>query len=84
MHEVHLFLRHIEALTDYQERKGRAWFMGLGKTSVAADGDGNTRLTSPLDDTLGFRLRLGAKKCFTVDTTRNIWTGGAGCHLTAP
>ena len=84
MHEVHLFLRHIEALTDYQERKGRAWFVGLGKTSAAADGAGNTRLNSPIDASLGFRFRPDAKNCFVVDTTRNRWTGGAGCHLTVP
>ena len=58
MHEVHLFLRHLDALTDYQEGKGCAWFVQHGKTaSSAAEDTGSSRLNSPLDPALGFRMQ---------------------------
>ena len=84
MHEVHLFLRHLDALTDYQERRGCAWFIQLGnKASSAAEDTGSSRLNSPLDPALGFRMLTESKKCFVVDTVGNTWTGSAGCHLSA-
>jgi hypothetical protein len=83
MHEVHLFLRHLEALTEYQELHGSKWFEDLGKAACTkgAAGTEGGKLQRPLP-ACGFVVRPHSAK-FSVNTTAAKWTGGSGCHLSA-